>query len=197
MIIPTVNLNLYQLGVQEQEADGDGAGGWFRRRRPQAAERSAGVRGGWAGMIEASDVASVIGAPVPLSIEGTCTTEAVSRAQAYNSTFTVPDTVTDWPPARDQVQAALNADMPVRFPSGFAALAAQARATYEEVLALHARQRDEGDGWYLAAPALRRRAAVQRRGRDHHCPGQHRPGHCSAGTDPAPRRGGEPGHRRT
>lgn len=151
MIIPTVNLNLYQLGVQEQEADGDDAGGWFRRRRPQAAERSAGVRGGWAGMIEASDVASVIGAPVPLWIEGTCTTEAVSRAQAYNSTFTVPDMVTDWPPARDQVQAALNADMPVRFPSGFAALAAQARATYEEVLALHARQRDEGDGWYLAA----------------------------------------------
>jgi hypothetical protein len=151
MINPTVNLNLYQLGVREQETGADGAGGWFRRRRPQAAERSAGSRGGWAGMIEASDVASVIGAPVPLWIEGTCTTEAVSRAQAYNSTFTVPDTVTDWPPARDQVQAALNADMPVRFPAGFAALAVQARATYEEVLALHARQRDEGDGWYLIA----------------------------------------------
>ena len=41
--------------------------------------------------------------------------------------------------------------MPVRFPAGFAALAAQARATYEEDLGLHARQRDEDHGWYLIA----------------------------------------------
>jgi hypothetical protein len=151
MINPTVNLNLYQLASPEQEGGADGAGGWFRRLRPQAAERPGVIRGGWAGMIEAGDVASVIGMPVPVWIEGTCTKDAVSRAQAYNSTFTVPDRVTDWPSARDQVQAALEADMPGRFPVGFAALAAQARATHEEVLALHAQQRDEGDGWYLVA----------------------------------------------
>jgi hypothetical protein len=102
-------------------------------------------------LVGTSDVASVIGAPVPVWIDGICTKDAVSRALAYNSTFTVPDHVTDWPPARDQVQAALDADMPSRFPAGFAALAAQARATYEEVLALHTRQRDQGDGWYLVA----------------------------------------------
>jgi hypothetical protein len=151
LINPIVNLNLYQLASQEEEAGTGSAGSWFRRLRPQTAERPGSIRNGWAGMIEASDVASVIGAPVPVWIDGTCTKDAVSRALAYNSTFTVPDHVTDWPPARDQVQAALGADMPSRFPAGFAALAAQARATYEEVLALHARQRDEGDGWYLVA----------------------------------------------
>ena len=150
-INPTVHLNLHRIEAQEREGDADSPGGWFRRRRPSAAERPSGTRGGWAGMVDASDVASVIGAPVPLWIEGTCTASAVSRAQAYNSTFTVPDTVTDWPSARDQVQAAIDADMPARFPAGFAALAAQARATYEDVLAQHARQRDEGVGWYLVA----------------------------------------------
>src|SRR5579863_7597467 len=69
-----------------------------------------------------------------------------SGAQAYNSTFTVPDTVTDWPAARDQVLAALDARMPDTSPAGFAALAADARDTFEQVRALHERQRDEGDG---------------------------------------------------
>jgi len=58
----------------------------------------------------------------------------------------VPDTVTDWPAARDQVLAALDARMPDTSPAGFAALAADARDTFEQVRALHERQRDEGDG---------------------------------------------------
>ena len=41
--------------------------------------------------------------------------------------------------------------MPDTSPAGFAALAADAHDTFEEVRALHERQRDEGDGWYLAA----------------------------------------------
>jgi hypothetical protein len=100
-------------------------------------------------MVQAQDVAAVIGAPMPLWLEGTCTAAAVRRAQAYNSTFTIPDTVTDWPAARDQVQAAITAAMPDRFPAAFAALAAEAHDIYQETQALHARQRDEGDGWYL------------------------------------------------
>lgn len=65
MINPTVNLNLYKLVGQVQETGDDSAGGWFRRLRPHAIERPEAVRGGWAGMIEAGDVASVIGAPDP------------------------------------------------------------------------------------------------------------------------------------
>jgi hypothetical protein len=151
IIVPTVHLNLHQLQFGEQDTAEGGAGGWFRRRLVAVMEPNAGIRPRFAGMVEADQVASVIGTAVPLWIEGTCTAAAVLRSQAYNSTFTVPDDVTDWPVARDQVQAALDTDMPSRFPAGFAALAAQARETYEEVLSLHARQPDDGDGWYLVA----------------------------------------------
>lgn len=151
LIVPTVHLNLHQLQFGEQDTAGGGAGGWFRRRLAAAVEPDAGFRPGFAGMVAADQVASVIGAPIPLWIEGTCTAAAVLRSQAYNSTFTVPDEVTDWPVARDQVQAALDTGMPGRFPVGFAALAAQAGETYQEVLSLHARQPDTGDGWYLVA----------------------------------------------
>jgi hypothetical protein len=77
------------------------------------------------GLVEPSEVAAVTGTPVPVWIDGT-TMAAVKRAQAYTSTFTVPDTVTDWPAARDQVLAALEVRMPDTSPAGFAALAADA-----------------------------------------------------------------------
>jgi hypothetical protein len=151
IIIPTVHLNLYRLAPEKQEFAEEEAAGLFRRRRVGAVRRSSQVGTTFSGMVEAGEVAAVIGSPVPLWIDGTCTAAAVKRAQAYNSTFTVPDTVTDWPAARDQVLAAISAGMPERFPAGFAALAADARATHERVLSLHARQRDEADGWYLVA----------------------------------------------
>jgi hypothetical protein len=151
LIVPTVHLNLHRLQTERPDSAAEEAGGWLRRRRARLPAQPDRVSGEFAGMVEAEEVAAVIGTPVPLWIDGTCTAAAVKRAQAYNSTFTVPDIVTDWPPARDQVLAALDADMPENFPAGFAALAAHARATYEEIRALHDRQRDEGDGWYLVA----------------------------------------------
>ena len=151
LIIPTVHLNLHQLQREPTENAAGEGGGRLRRRKARMLEQPGHVQASFAGLVEAEEVAAVIGTPVPLWIDGTCTAAAVKRAQAYNSTFTVPDTVTDWPPARDQVLAALNADMAENFPVGFAALGAHARATYEEVQALHDRQRDEGNGWYLVA----------------------------------------------
>ena len=151
LIIPTVHLNLHRLQTGPTDDALAEPGGRFRRRKTPLSPPAHRVRARFNGMVEAKDVAAAIGALVPLWIEGTCTAAAVKRAQAYNSTFTVPDTVTDWPAARDQVQAARAAAMPDKFPAAFAALAAEARDTYEQTQALHARQRDEGDGWYLAA----------------------------------------------
>jgi hypothetical protein len=147
-----VSMNLHRLDAEPPADAGDiPAGGWLRRRRTQATEQPGRVRVRFSGLVEPSEVAAVIGMPVPVWIDGTCTVAAVKRAQAYNSTFTVPDTVTDWPAARDQVLAALDVRMPDTYPAGFAALAADARDTFEHVRALHERQGDEGDGWYLAA----------------------------------------------
>lgn len=149
--VDSVYLNLHRLDTAPSADAAEVAGGWLRCRRARALEQPGQVRVQFNGMVEPSEIAAAIGAPVPIWIDGTCTAAAVKRAQAYNSTFTVPDTVTDWPAARDQVLAALDARMPDLSPAGFAALAADARDTFEGVRALHERQRDEGDGWYLAA----------------------------------------------
>jgi hypothetical protein len=125
--------------------------GRMRRRRAAPSQAALAGRARFTGMITAADAAAVIGAPVPLWIEGTCTREALKRAQAYNATFTVPDTVTEWPATRDQVDAALQVGMPDRFPAGFAALASDALDIFARVQASDARQRDSGDGWHLAA----------------------------------------------
>jgi hypothetical protein len=146
-----VSMNLHRLDTAPCGDVADVAAGWLRRRRARTVEQPGQARVRFNGLVEPSEVAAVIGTPVPIWIDGTCTAAAVKRAQAYNSTFTVPDTVTDWPAARDQVLAALDARMPDTSPAGFAALAADARDTFEQVRALHERQRDEGDGWYLAA----------------------------------------------
>lgn len=153
LIVPDVHLNLHRLEIQQPEEE---PAGRLRRRRP-APTRTVPpvVRARFSGMITAADAAAVIGAPVPLWIEGTCTRAAVRRAQAYNATFTVPDTVTEWPAARSQIDAALKTGMPDRFPASFAALAAHTLDTLAQVQASQARQRDSGDGWHLAArPAL-------------------------------------------
>jgi hypothetical protein len=149
--VDSVYLNLHRLDTAPPGDAAEAAGGLLRRRRARRLEQHGQVRVQFNGTVEPSEIAAVIGAPVPIWIDGTCTAAAVKRAQAYNSTFTVPDTVTDWPAVRDQVLAALDARMPNLSPAGFAALAADARDTFEAVRALHERQRDEGDGWYLAA----------------------------------------------
>lgn len=149
--VDSVYMNLHRLDAMPSGDTADVADGWLRRRRTRTLQRPGQVQVRFNGMVEPSEVAAVTGAPVPIWIDGTCTAPAVKRAQAYNSTFTVPDTVTDWPAARDQVLAALAADMPDAFPAGFAALAVDARDTFEDVRALHGRQRDDGDGWYLVA----------------------------------------------
>ena len=153
--VDPVSMNLHRLDTAPSGNATDITGGWLRRRRTRTLEQPGQARVRFNGLVEPSEVAAVIGTLVPVWIDGTCTAAAVKRAQAYNSTFTVPDTVTDWPAARDQVLAALDARMPDTFPAGFAALAADARDTFNQVRALHERQRDEGDGWYLAARPAR------------------------------------------
>jgi hypothetical protein len=106
-------------------------------------------------LIWPEELARAIGTPVPMWIEQTCTREAVQRAQAYNSTFTVKDTITEWTPTLRRLDAALEAGMQERFPAAFAALAADAQATLEDIRTHHARQALRGPGWYVVArPAM-------------------------------------------
>src|ERR1044071_3762009 len=64
MIIPTVHLNLHRLTA---DPDDDPAaaepGGWLRRRKTPLPPRSHQHRPGFSGMVQAQDVAAVIGAP--------------------------------------------------------------------------------------------------------------------------------------
>jgi hypothetical protein len=148
----TVILHLYHLKADETEEGPAPPRFGLRRLKSLAAEQS--LRLEW-GVVWPEDLTRVIGAPVPIWLEGTCTRATVRRAQAYTSTFTVPDTVTDWPPALRRLEAAVKAGMPEQFPAAFGALAADVHSTLEDVRGRHARQPLQGNGWYLVArPAV-------------------------------------------
>ncbi|MGS2644516.1 hypothetical protein [Streptosporangium sp. LJ11] len=110
-----------------------------------------------AGLYDPSEIARVIGRPIPMWLEGSCTPAAVQRMQAFGheATFTTPDTTTDWPTVRDTLQAARAWNMPERYPQAFAQLARDALATLAEVRQGHAAQPERGDGWYLVARPAR------------------------------------------
>ncbi|MGI5292665.1 hypothetical protein ACQEVF_56470 [Nonomuraea polychroma] len=100
-----------------------------------------------------SDIARVIGQPVPMWLEGTCTTTAVQRLEVFGAaaTFTIPDTTTNWPSTRDKLETARSWGMAERYPQAFAQLAGDTLATLAKVQEDHAAQRERGDGWYLVA----------------------------------------------
>ena len=76
-------------------------------------------------------------------------------AFGYGTTFTVPDTTTQWPQTRENLTAAFQWGMAERFPQAFAALARDARATLDDTQRQHARQGERGEGWYLVARPAR------------------------------------------
>lgn len=121
---------------------------------PDPASVSAQVPHGEVGegtIITAPTVARAIGRPVPLWVAGTCTPDAVRRARAYQGTVTVPDTVTDWPSARDALERAQAWGMRESHPAAFAALAADTMQTLHQVQRQLRLLADTGEGWQLAA----------------------------------------------
>ncbi|WP_433412974.1 hypothetical protein ACQP1V_27450 [Microtetraspora malaysiensis] len=110
-----------------------------------------------AGLYDAPEIARVIGRPIPMWLEGSCTPAAVQRMEAFGqeATFTTPDTTTDWPAVRDKFHAARAWGMPENHPQAFAQLARDTLATLANVRQGHAAQRDRGDGWYLVARPAR------------------------------------------
>jgi hypothetical protein len=110
-----------------------------------------------AGLYYPAEIERVLGRPMPLWLEGSCTPEAARRQEAFGqgSTFTVPDTTTPWPLVRERLQAAVGWEMTGRFPQAFAVLARDALTTLDEVQAKHAKQGERGQGWYLVARPAR------------------------------------------
>jgi hypothetical protein len=103
-----------------------------------------------------SDIAAVIGRPVPLWLDGTCTTEATRCMGAYGeSTFTVPDTTTEWPRTRKQLAAAVEWGLHQRFPQAFAMLADDALVVLENANRDHGDLADRGEGCYIVARPAR------------------------------------------
>jgi len=109
------------------------------------------------GLYPAAEIERVLGRPMPMWLEGSCTPRAARRLEAFGqgATFTVPDTTTAWPAARDRLDAALEWGMPNQFPQSFAALARDTLETLQDVQEKHASQRERGQGWYLVARPAR------------------------------------------
>jgi hypothetical protein len=149
-----LNLHRLQMGNQDGPSGPSGASRWgrlwSRTGQPAGASESR-LTAVFDGLVTTSDVAAAVGTPVPWWIEGTCTRSTTQQAEKTTATLTVPDTITAWPTARSQLLAALGARMPEHYPAAFAALAADVRSTFAEVMQAQAAQQDKGEGWYLAA----------------------------------------------
>jgi hypothetical protein len=102
-------------------------------------------------------IAKVIGRPLPLWLDNTCTPDAVQRMEAFGDvgTFTVPDETTTWPAVRNRLTAAVDRDMPGRYPQAFAVLARDAMRTLTDIQRQHAEMTERGEGWYLVARPAR------------------------------------------
>jgi hypothetical protein len=107
-------------------------------------------RARWVTHLECEDIAAKLGAPIPVWIDGTENPENAGRTLAYDRTFTVPDTTTEWPATQNRLAAAVKVGMPAEFPAAFAALAFDAAGVLDEVRKAHTLQPDKGPGWYLA-----------------------------------------------
>lgn len=117
---------VYRLTADPAEQDDrPGAGGsafgglrrWFQRAVPELSG-PAEPKAVWAGQLDLPDVAKVLGRPVPLWLTGTETSANAEQTLSYDRTFTVPDTVTEWPAAQDRLARAVEAGMPGNSPPG-------------------------------------------------------------------------------
>ncbi|MFY1687418.1 hypothetical protein [Plantactinospora sp. WMMB782] len=96
-------------------------------------------------------IARTMRAVLPVWLGGT-ETVAIADAALRNPgrTLTVDDT-TGWPGQEASLRLALQARFPELYPLGWAMLAADGAARFNEVVAGHARIPDRGEGWYLVA----------------------------------------------
>jgi hypothetical protein len=111
----------------------------------------------YAGLCHSAEIERVIGRPMPMWLDGSCTPEAARRLTAFGlgATFTVPDTTTPWPQTRERIAAAFEWGMRERFPQAFRLVALDALGTLEDVRDKHVRQKERGEGWYLVARPAR------------------------------------------
>jgi hypothetical protein len=137
-------------GPDDEDA---GALGGIRRwlRRTAATPGPARPHAEWKTHLDLADIAKVIGRPIPFWLTDTTTVPIAEKSLAYTATFTVPDTITEWPATEDRLRAALDTGMPGDFPAAFAALTADARDGLSTLRAAHEKTPSKGEGWYLVA----------------------------------------------
>lgn len=155
--------NVYRLTTRSEESDSDadadsgvfgGLRRWFSRAVPDLAG-TATARAIWEGQLDLADIATVVGHPIPLWLYDTQTSGNAEQTLSYNRTFTVPDTVTEWPAAETRLTRAIQAGMPGQFPAAFAALAVDAAEGLTKIRAAHEHTPDTGPGWYLVCRPAR------------------------------------------
>ncbi|UJW36920.1 hypothetical protein L3Q67_44965 (plasmid) [Saccharothrix sp. AJ9571] len=148
---------IYKLTTDTPDDEEEVPGGVLRwlRRGTRAAATPARASAQWQTHLPLADIAAAIGRPVPFWIAGTTTAENAQRSLAYTATFTVPDTVTEWPATQDRLERAAADKLAERFPAAFAALAADAATGLAAVRTSHERTPDTGPGWYLVARPAR------------------------------------------
>ena len=153
---------VYRLTTRSADSDGettqDGVFGglrrFFQRTAPDlpAPPKPAAK---WAGQLDLADIAAVVGRPIPLWLNDTTMSANAEQTLSYNRTFSVPDTVTEWPTVQARIVRALEADLPAQFPCAFAALAVDAEEELAKIRTAHERTPDSGPGWYLVCRPAR------------------------------------------
>lgn len=118
----------------------------FARTMPPSAAEPCAV---WESQLNLADIATVLGTRIPVWMEGTQTAKNAESTLAYDRTFIVPDTTTEWPQVQARLEQALRTGMPAEFPAGFAALAVDAGCQLSALRTAHAQLPDTGEGWYL------------------------------------------------
>lgn len=109
----------------------------------------------WEGQMDLSELATVVGRPVPAWLDGTATSDNAQQTLSYDRTFIAQDTVTEWPAAQQRLTRAVEVGMPEQFPAGFAALAVDAADGLRTINAAHELLHDTGPGWYLVCRPAR------------------------------------------
>lgn len=131
----------------------DGVRRWFRRAGTD--NPSASAKAVWVTHLDLGEVARVVGRPIPAWLYDTTTTENARQSLAYNQTFTISDTETEWHQTQTLLEQAVQVDLPRHYPAGFAALAADAGKDLRSTRDAHEKTPDTGDGWYLVCRPAR------------------------------------------